>query len=133
MAIIAALAVAAPFLDLGNADSDRLATWLMAVVPPLLFLAAQEWRALERFERLIQAAGNLTYSTYLTHFPLQLVIAITTLATGIAVPVGEAWFLIAYLGVTIVIGRIVFTQFEAPVQTLIRKAALNPSRAAAAA
>lgn len=132
VAIIALLAMAAPFLDLGNEDSDRLATWLMAAVPPLLFLAAQEWRALERFERPIQAAGNLTYSTYLTHFPLQLTIAIIALATGIKLPVDEAWFLIAYLGMTIVIGRIVFIRFEAPIQTLIRDATLTPSRAAAA-
>ena len=133
LAIVALIAVAAPFLDLGNEDSDRLATWLMAVVPPLLFLAAQEWRALERFEQPIQAAGNLTYSTYLTHFPMQLAIAIIALATGIALPVGEAWFLLAYLGGTIVIGRFVFTRFEAPMQKLIRDATLSPSRATAAA
>ena len=103
-----------------------LPTWLMAVVPAVAVPRGAGLALARRWQRLIQAAGNLTYSTYLIHFPMQLVIAIIALASGIALPVGEAWFLLAYLGVTIVLGRIVFVRFEAPMQTLIRAATLNP-------
>ncbi|MCY7340177.1 MAG: acyltransferase [Sphingomonas bacterium] len=125
LAIVALCLAAAPFLDLGREDSDVLATWLMVLVPPTLLLAAQDWRHLERYQRQIQAAGNLTYSTYLIHFPLQLAVAIAALASGIALPVGEAWFLIAYLAAAIIIGRIVFVRFEAPAQAMIRAATLT--------
>ena len=133
LGLIAACVAAAPFLDLGGQDGDPLATWLMASTPPLLFLAAQDWRGLERWQAPIQAAGNLTYSTYLIHFPLQLIVAIVAVAGGIALPVGEAWFLLAYLAAVIVIGRIVFLRFEAPMQTMIRAATLAPSGTRAAA
>ena len=124
---------AAPFLDLGGEDENRLATFMMAIVPPVLFLAAQDWRGLEQWQKPIQAAGNLTYSTYLIHFPMQLMIAIVALAAGITLPVDQAWFLIAYLAITIVLGRIVFLRFEAPMQKLIRSATLSAKGERAAA
>jgi peptidoglycan/LPS O-acetylase OafA/YrhL len=108
-------------------------TWVMAICPPLLFLAARDVPALDRWQAPIQAAGNLTYSTYLIHFPMQLAIAIAALAGGYALPVDRAWFLLAYLGATIILGRIVFVRFEAPVQRMIRAATLaRPSERAAA-
>ena len=132
LAIVVACGAAAPFLDLGREDSDFLATWLMVLVPPVLFLAAQDWRWLERYQTQIQAAGNLTYSTYLIHFPLQLAVAIVALASGIVLPVGEAWFLMAYLAAAIIIGRIIFVRFEAPAQAMIRAATLTRQVRAAA-
>ena len=132
LALVAACLASAPFLDMG-ADDDVLATWLMVIIPPILFLSAQEWRGLDRWQVQIQAAGNLTYSTYLIHFPMQLIVAIAALAGGIALPVGEAWFLFAYLAAAILIGRIVFVRFEAPMQALIRAATLAPSGMRAAA
>jgi hypothetical protein len=40
----------------------------------------------------------------LIHFPLQLTIAIAAMAGGFALPVGQPWFLLAYLGATLVLG-----------------------------
>lgn len=125
LSIIGACLIISFFVSLGGPDSDPMATWLMAITPPALFLAAQHLPALDRWERPIQAAGNLTYSTYLVHFPLQLTIATLALAAGQTLPVREVWFLIAYLTATIVIGRIVFVRFEAPMQSMIRAATLN--------
>jgi len=126
LAVIAGIASAALF-DLTSSD-DLLATWLMLVAPPLIFLCAQEFRFLDRWQKGIQAAGNLTYSTYLIHFPIQLGVGILVMASGIVLPVGEAWFLIAYLATCIVLGRVVFVRFEGPVQEWIRAATLNPKR-----
>ncbi|MDQ3144484.1 MAG: acyltransferase [Pseudomonadota bacterium] len=127
-----ALTAATPLIiDLG-AVSTRFATWLMFACPPILYLAAQDFRLLDRWQSAIQAAGNLTYSTYLTHFPMQLAVAIVALACGVKLPVGEAWFLLAYLAASLVIGRIVFVRFEGPVQDMIRQATLTPKRERAA-
>lgn len=132
---VAALAVCALFamaVDLAAHD-EMLATWLMAIGPPLLYLAGHDWRFLDRWQQQVQAAGNLTYSTYLIHFPMQLGVAIIAVTAGITVPVGEAWFLLAYLAAALLLGRIVFVRFEAPVQNLIRAATLTRPRERAAA
>lgn len=93
---------------------------LLVAMPPLLFLAAQDWSILERWQRPIQLAGNLTYSSYLCHFPLQLIIAIAVAASGVALPVASPLFLIAYLAATLAISRVVYERFERPAQTWIR-------------
>ncbi len=106
-------------------SSHAIGTWLLIATPPFLLIAASDWRIPERWHRPIQAAGNLTYSTYLTHFPLQLALGTLFLAIGFEPPVGSPWFLLAYLAATIAIGRIVFVRFEAPVQDRIRAATLT--------
>lgn len=113
-------------------ELNIMLTWLMAICPPLLFLAAQDMPLLDRWQKVIQAAGNLTYSTYLIHFPIQLAVVIVALAGGIELPVGEAWFLFAYLATILALGRIIFLRFEAPMQTWIRSAALTPAPVRAA-
>ena len=98
---------------------------LMLAVPPMLFLAAQDWPIPERWETPIQAAGNLTYSSYLCHFPLQLILAIAAAASGRVLPVASPWFLIAYLGTTLVVARLVYQRFERPAQDWIRSLTLT--------
>jgi peptidoglycan/LPS O-acetylase OafA/YrhL len=88
---------------------------------------------LDRWQRPIEAAGNLTYSTYLLHFPMQLAFAVAAMATGITIPIGEAWFLAAYLAAVLIAGRAVFLSFERPLQDMIRNTALAPRRTRATA
>ena len=104
---------------------------LLLAAPPLLVLAAQDWRLLHRWEAPIQAAGNLTYSSYLCHFPLQLGVAIAAAASGWAAPVASPLFLATYLGVTLVVARWTFERFERPAQDLIRALALRRTPALA--
>lgn len=100
--------------------SDANPLLILFGLPPLLFLLARDPKPLERFARPIEIAGNLTYSTYLCHFPLQLIVAVGVAASGIALPVASAWFLAAYLGVTMAVGYVVFERFERPAQDTIR-------------
>jgi peptidoglycan/LPS O-acetylase OafA/YrhL len=133
LAMIGACIIVSYFVNLSGPDVDPLATWIMAVTPPLLLLAAQDLPALNRWQNQIRAAGNLTYSTYLIHFPVQLVVATAALAAGITLPFHQTWFLLAYVAAVILIGRIVFVRFEAPMQAMIRAATLSPSGKRAAA
>ena len=130
--IVIAIAFVAAFVQLTPQKAETLIL-VLVVCPPALFLLAQDMPWLDRWQRPIQAAGNLTYSTYLIHFPLQLAFAIVALSTGMAIPIGEAWFLAAYVAVVLIAGRLVFLRFEAPLQDLIRSAALTPERTRAAA
>ncbi len=132
MLMVTGCLLAAVQFDL-TASADLLATWFMVITPPLLLFCAQDFRALARWQKPIQAAGNLTYSTYLIHFPIQLAVGIVVLASDIVLPVEEAWFLLAYLATSIILGRIVFVRFESPVQDWIRATALKPREAPVAA
>jgi peptidoglycan/LPS O-acetylase OafA/YrhL len=103
---------------LGN--TGALEFVLRLSVGPFIFLAAQDWRMLDRFEAPIQRAGNVTYSTYLCHFPLQLTLAIAAAASGWALPVSSPLFLASYLGATLLIALLVYERFERPTQAWIR-------------
>jgi peptidoglycan/LPS O-acetylase OafA/YrhL len=80
----------------------------------------QEWPYLARWQRQVQFAGNLTYSSYLLHFPLQLAIAVAVAASGIVPPIASPWFLTAYLGVTLGAAALSYRWFELPAQSWIR-------------
>ena len=102
-------------------DRDKLPMILLLAVPWLLVVVAREWPLLARWHRPVQFAGNLTYSSYLLHFPLQLVLAIAVAASGIAPPVGSPIFLAAYLGVTLGVAALSYRWFELPAQGWIRR------------
>jgi peptidoglycan/LPS O-acetylase OafA/YrhL len=108
-------------------NEQNLTLLLLVGTPPLLIVGAQDWKMLDRWPDAIQAAGNLTYSTYLIHFPLQLVTAIGCAAAGVALPVQSPLFLIAYLAATMIAGRWLFLRFERPAQSWIRRRAFKTS------
>jgi peptidoglycan/LPS O-acetylase OafA/YrhL len=130
--ILAAVACLAVVAD-GAPDQPQVLLFLMAATPPALFVLAQDMPWLVRWQRPIEIAGNLTYSTYLIHFPMQLAFAIAALGLGLTVPVGEPWFLAAYLAAVLGAGRLVFLRFEGPMQDAVRKLALAPARTPAVA
>lgn len=109
-------------------NKQNLTFLLLVGTPPLLIIGAQDWKLLDRWPHFIQAAGNLTYSTYLFHFPLQLAIAIGCAATGVVLPVQSPLFLLAYLATTMIAGRWLFLRFERPAQSWIRQKAFNRNR-----
>lgn len=117
--VLASLAVAAWVHEPMSSVASRPLLLLVGLIP-LLVLAAADWPALDRWARPIQAVGNLTYSTYLCHFPLQLALAVIVAAAGLTVPVASPLFLLAYLATTLAVGHLVFTRFERPVQGWLR-------------
>lgn len=120
VALFALIAIIAGAWQAGLVSRGTAPLIILLTLPPLLFLAAQDWRFLDRLERPVQAAGNLTYSTYLCHFPLQLVVAIVAAASGVVIPARSPLVLVAYLAATMVVGRLVYLKFELPAQDAIR-------------
>ena len=103
IALVALIAGCAAFGILG--DRNKLPTILLVAVPCLLILISR-WPGLDRWQKPIQAAGNLTYSSYLLHFPLQIIAAIGVAASGLVLPLDNPSFLLAYVGGTLAISAV---------------------------
>ena len=110
-------------------DRDKLPMILLIAVPCLLVLLARDWPILERAQRPIQFAGNLTYSSYLLHFPMQLVLAIGVAASGIMPMMTSPAFLAAYLGATLGAAALSYRTFELPAQQWLRQRTLKRATA----
>jgi len=106
-------------------DPNKMPMILLLAVPCLLLILSKDWPLLARWQAEVQFAGNLTYSSYLLHFPLQLALAITVAASGIVLPVTSAWFLTGYIGVTLGIAALSYRWFELPAQRWIRRTTLR--------
>ena len=104
---------------------------LLAYTPVLLFCLSREITLPTSVQKVIEAAGNMTYSSYLLHFPIQLVIVISFSIAGIAVPIYDVAFFAIYLATTLLASFLTYRYFEAPGQNLIREVLLREGRATA--
>lgn len=111
---------------LAGAELASVSGPLMLMTAPLLLFCCSGELALPRpIEKLLESAGNVTYSCYLLHFPIQLVIVIACSALQWPIPYRDHLFWAAYLFVTLVASRLIYLYFEAPAQRLIRSALLR--------
>jgi len=109
-------------------NRDKIPTFLLIATPCLLILLARV-SVPGRWQQPIQFAGNLTYSSYLLHFPLQLLVAIGVAASGITPPLTNPAFLAAYLSTTLAVAALSYRSFELPAQSWLRRRMVK-SRAA---
>ncbi len=92
----------------------------LTCTPILLFCLSREFSVPVSIQTAVEAAGNMTYSSYLLHFPLQLVMVIGFAIAGFKVPLYDISFFVLYLGTTLLASYFVYRYFEAPAQNLIR-------------
>jgi peptidoglycan/LPS O-acetylase OafA/YrhL len=94
----------------------------------LAAVSAEAWLPCGTLRRA-HILGDLTYSSYLLHFPTQLTFVLLVDAAGL----GRAEFfntsvaLLAYLGVTFGAAALAFRYLEGPAQRTLRAATLRPS------
>jgi len=141
---VLAAALLAP-LVLGRAlrsyglDQQELSSYvfLVAYVPVLLYVAAQDLPVPPILQRMVAAAGNMTYSSYLLHFPIQLTIALLCASTGQDIPRYSVAFFTAFMLTTLVASYYVYRYFEMPTQdrirTLFKERSRLPARSATSA
>jgi peptidoglycan/LPS O-acetylase OafA/YrhL len=95
--------------------------FLLLYVPALLYVASADVKLGPVLTRWIETLGNMTYSSYLLHFPVQLAIAVIFAALGLSMPMLSGWFLVLYLGVVLGLAPLVYRHFELPMQQAIRR------------
>jgi peptidoglycan/LPS O-acetylase OafA/YrhL len=96
-------------------------SWLLVFYAPILCMALSQPVSLSATtHRIVEAAGNMTYSSYLLHFPMQLCVATVCIALGIEIPARSPFFFAGYLLFVLIISRFAFRYFEMPAQDAIR-------------
>jgi peptidoglycan/LPS O-acetylase OafA/YrhL len=97
-------------------------TYSLVVFPTLMF-AVLHLPLLDRLlaRRPFAVAGDISYSVYLLHFPLQITIVTAAEMAGIALDFRSPVFLALYAGALIAAGCLSYYRFERPVARLIRR------------
>lgn len=114
-AALLALVLAAPWFHPVGGTSVLLAATplviglLVALPPP------------GRAARACAALGNLTYASYLLHFPLQVVIALACGVAGAAVPWRSPWLWLFFIGATFALAHLCHRHVEMPAQRWLRR------------
>ncbi len=93
----------------------------IAYLPVLLYVMAEHCRIPGRLTKAVVGAGNLTYSSYLIHFPLQLTIAIVCAVLDVAIPAENPVFFVCYMGTIWLLAWLILEFYEMPCQRLVRR------------
>jgi peptidoglycan/LPS O-acetylase OafA/YrhL len=113
--VVSAALVAAHVLKIAGAS---LAMFPAALLLVQLAIRPEGMRA----GAFLRGLGNLTYASYMLHFPMQL--AAMLIFGMLAVPVRSLaytdWFMLAYLGSVLAVAIVVFRWVERPVQNWLR-------------
>jgi peptidoglycan/LPS O-acetylase OafA/YrhL len=82
------------------------------------------------FARAFDGLGNLTYASYLLHFPFQLLVMLLVGVLGIShCFAASPFFLVSYLGAILVLSHFTYTCVEMPLQARIRARTITPASA----
>jgi peptidoglycan/LPS O-acetylase OafA/YrhL len=118
-------------LDGGELNISFLYAFDYVLCPvTVLALALYETTSGRRFTRLA-FFGDISYSTYMLHFPMQLALAVVALRVGLAPSFFmQSWVMLAFLAALIGLGSLSYFYFEKPTQHWLRRG-LDPRPAPA--
>ncbi|SDU14231.1 Peptidoglycan/LPS O-acetylase OafA/YrhL, contains acyltransferase and SGNH-hydrolase domains [Verrucomicrobium sp. GAS474] len=94
-------------------------------IPALVLFFARDISIPDSLRKYVESAGNMTYSSYLLHFPIQLGLVLIFTRSGQGVPLYHNAFFLLYMGITCVAAFLAYRYFEAPAQASIRKNGLR--------
>jgi peptidoglycan/LPS O-acetylase OafA/YrhL len=94
--------------------------FLLCYTPLLLFCLCGEFKVGSVARPLIEAAGNMTYSSYLLHFPLQLTLVIVCGWLDVSLPIYSAEFFCLFMAGTLLVSYFVYEYYELPAQRMLR-------------
>ena len=93
---------------------------LLILIPVFLYFASTNIEINKSAASFINGLGNLTYSSYLTHFPIQLLIVNWFANYQVKIPFYEAWFFGLYILIVLIVSFLTYHYFEMPIQKYLR-------------
>ncbi len=109
-------------------DSQILSELIkMNLVIIVIIISILSCPLLLQFSKLGTFLGNMTYSSYLIHFPIQLIMVIIIPIIGFELDYRDPWLLLIFISITIGLSPLVYRYFELPAQAAIRRRHLLPS------
>lgn len=99
--------------------------FLVVCEPCLVFLAVRHMPGNESVTRLLVPAGNMTYSSYLLHFPVQLATVTVFAYLGRPVPVDSPALFLGFMALTLFLAYWTYRLLELPAQKRIRSRLLH--------
>lgn len=124
-ACIAAILLASFGVRLAWAHLSIIETLLVSVAFPALIVAlALSEHRIGRFSRHVGWIGNISYSSYLLHFPLQLTLVVVAFKLGIAIDYSSPLTLLLFMTALVGISLCSFYCFEQPSQRYLRQSLL---------
>lgn len=103
---------------------SRLAFYVLAVVCfPALVLLGLRTRIAGSILRLrtLRFLGDISFSLYLVHFPLELMLLTGTAATGIVIPYDSPFVLAVYSGICMAVSWFTWKRFEMPMRVYVKR------------
>jgi peptidoglycan/LPS O-acetylase OafA/YrhL len=98
---------------------------MLICTPVLLYSLSRDVVLPARLQQVVETGGNMTYSSYLLQFPIQLTMMLGFSLLRAPVPLyGNAFFGL-YVGTTLLASYLTYRYFEEPAQRLIRDALLQ--------
>ena len=88
--------------------------------PILIFLFCEIYFSNKFISNFFRVIGNLTYSSYLLHIPVQILISIYFLKLNIEIPFFNEYFFLFYITFVLVLSSLVYKYFENPCKKIIR-------------
>jgi peptidoglycan/LPS O-acetylase OafA/YrhL len=95
--------------------------FLKFYVPFFIYTLASIVNINQRFSKAIEIGGNMTYSIYLTHFPIILLFANLFSIYGIPIPFYENALFLTYIFTVLITSYLIHYYFEVPARNYIRK------------
>jgi len=122
--LLSALAIVTLFVHKPSSFTFQMSRICTVGCAVYLFVLSNRWFLLA--SRAGNFLGNLTYSSYLIHFPVQLIFVIAIRALGFRVEYTNPMLLFGFLATTLLVSMIAYQYFEAPAQKAIRERLLRP-------
>jgi peptidoglycan/LPS O-acetylase OafA/YrhL len=110
----------------GHLEPSDFLLLLLIVTPILLFCLSRDIVMPASLQKVVEAVGNMTYSSYLLHFPIQLLAVVGFAIVRTPIPLYDGTFFALYIGTTLLASFLTYRYFEAPAQNWIRERLLRP-------
>lgn len=101
-------------------QSGFFANWFLLLYTPMLIFICSKIIFPVSVHKTIEVLGNMTYSSYLIHFPIQLLVALYFLNVEQNIPYNSQLFFIIFILITLFLSYFTYKYFELPVQNFIR-------------